>query len=146
MHIHVRLHLSYCPYLTFYSRNQVTLLSPRTSSGSKSTPISTPSALSLLTTLALPASPKSHYSLAHMPVHSSTFSRTVSCRREGHSPSSTHSGSQNCLVSLQAVDRRQYGGRLIALEITVNLHVESVVRLCWLVVYCILALKLVEKV
>ena len=60
------------------SRDQVILLSPRTSSGSKSTPISMPSALSLPTTLALPASPSSDSNQVHMLAHSSTFSRTAS--------------------------------------------------------------------
>ena len=67
-------------YLTSYSSGQMqaTLLSLRTSSGSKSTQISTPSAPSFPTTLPLPASPNSHSNLARMLAHSSTFSRTAS--------------------------------------------------------------------
>lgn len=34
---------------------------------------------------------------------------------------------------------------MIALEITVKVHFESVARLCWLLMYCILTLEIVEK-
>ena len=81
----VRLHHTSPSYLTFYSRGQtqVTLLSPRTSSGRKSTPISKPSAPSSPTTLAPPAGPKSHCNQAYMPVRSSTFSRMASISSAG---------------------------------------------------------------
>ena len=65
-------------YLTFHSRDQMILLSPRTSSGSKSIQISTPSAPSFPTTLALPASPNSHSNRARMLAHSSTLSGMAS--------------------------------------------------------------------
>ena len=34
---------------------------------------------------------------------------------------------------------------MIALEITVRLHFESVAHLCWLLIYCIFTLRVIEK-
>ena len=51
-----------------------------------------------------------------------------------------------CVLTVTSFGRCRPEGRLSPLEITVNLQGENGVYLCWLLIYCILALELVEKV
>ena len=88
MHARTFAPLTFYSYLTFHSRNQVNLLNPRTSSGSKSGRFPHYHCQPLWLPLQVPTAIPTRRICPHIPLHSP---RRPSCRRQGHSSCPTYS-------------------------------------------------------